>query len=65
MRYFEREVVLVPDLHDFWITVVMRSRRQPDPVRELLFTIRLKFAEASERRYLEKINNKEFVPWQN
>lgn len=57
----EREIILVPDFHDFLVTLTFRTRKQ---VREFFFTIRLKTKEEDRHRRLRRrLGEQDFYPW--
>ncbi|MBI4669120.1 MAG: LPS-assembly protein LptD [Elusimicrobia bacterium] len=60
MRTFEREIALVPDFHDFLVTLVFRSRKE---VREFYFTIQMRFSQQTEEKLLRQLKEQEFFPW--
>lgn len=71
LRTTEREFIVIPDLHDFFLTLVLRDRKEyrPAPLpprlhREFFFNIRLKLGkEDEENKLLRQLNEPEFYPW--
>ncbi|MBI2070577.1 MAG: LPS-assembly protein LptD [Elusimicrobia bacterium] len=60
LKTFEKEFVIVPGFHDFFLTLVFRHRKD---VREFFFTIRLRLAQQTEQKLLKQLNEQEFFPW--
>ncbi|MBI4064188.1 MAG: LPS-assembly protein LptD [Elusimicrobia bacterium] len=59
---FDQEIMIVPKLHDFLITLVFRNRKE---VREFFFTIRLKVSKQQEQKALEHFKEEEIRPWRD
>ncbi len=67
LRTMEQDLMLVPDLHDFFVTLVFRNRKNAQTgseVREFFFTIALKLGKQEEEdKLLGRLNEPEFFPW--
>ncbi len=60
LDFFDKELVLMPHTHDFFIELIFRERMF---VREFFFTIRLKTTENAQRRLRDKLDEQGFYPW--
>ncbi len=58
--FFDRDLVISPDLHDFLFAITFRERKD---VREMFLAIRLKLSAESDEKFRRGLQEHEFYPW--